>query len=437
MKHHTILITDLTAEGKGVGRLEDGRVAFIQGAIPGDRVDVKIASSHSHNPSEITFVRLTQPSPKRIEHPCPHNPLGCPASPLGVWDYQAALAWKRDHLAQVLKRIGGLPNPPIDSIIPSPQKWAYRNRIELTLQCQESAWRMGYLSAGILNPVKRCLLAAEPIQQAMAALNASLPKAIYSLHISNSMDIRLLLLDDGANRCVGILFITNQAAKLADWVNWLTQSPLKGWEIRTTPSIMTRFQKAETLASNGEVLIEHKINGIHLQSSAGAFSQANESAAASLRQIVGERLAAGSRIADFYGGWGAFAIHHALKGGSGWVLEYSSEAIETGRRAAAGANLPVTYRRVDLSKRSSLHSFNPKLDAVILDPPRKGLSDSVIQWLNAVGPRLVVYVSCHPAALARDIHRLEVYQPVSFIPVDMFPQTPDIETVATLERMMG
>ncbi|NQU04467.1 MAG: hypothetical protein HQ568_00130, partial [Calditrichaeota bacterium] len=98
------------------------------------------------------------------------------------------------------------------------------------------------------------------------------------------------------------------------------------------------------------------------------------------------------------------------------------------------AKLPIKYLRSDLNYPVSINKSHGKFDSAILDPPRDGLHRNVIKYLNGNGPRQLIYVSCHTAALARDLKELKNYTPEYFIPVDMFANTPKLETIALLQR---
>ena len=135
------------------------------------------------------------------------------------------------------------------------------------------------------------------------------------------------------------------------------------------------------------------------------------------------------------GGFGMFSLAHAIRGGRVMVVEVSQKASDAGRRFMGENRLAVTYVEQDLAYRPFRYQDMSQFDAMIVDPPRSGLHGRVLRQINTVGPRRLIYVSCHPAALARDLALLTSYTRVSLNPVDLFPQTPEVEVVAVLERV--
>jgi 23S rRNA (uracil1939-C5)-methyltransferase len=432
----TYLITDLTWDGRGVARTPDGQVIMIPGALPGDRVIAETTQPRQSEVLQGRIIKLREPSPHRIPHPCPHYTDDCSASPLGAMVYQAALDWKQHHLTETLKRIGKVPDPDIRPLIPSPNIWNYRDRIELHLLRLADAWRLAYQSRDKPIPITNCLLATKPIQSAVASLDRALKAGALDIPSSSNLHkARLLIRDNGQGGAVVVLDAgTGLGSALRDLTtNWLSQSILTGWQVCVVQRMGERQRHFKVIAAGGDQSVQVKLENHHLSLLPTTFTQVNVYLAPMLIGAVLDNLPVRGNLLDLYGGYGAFALAYALRGGSGVVVESSFGAIATGERFAEEYRLPVKFLTLDLNKPGALKSIGG-CDSVIVDPPRSGLHKSVLDWLNRNCPTRIVYVSCHPAALARDLTHLTAYRPLFFQTLDMFPNTPDVETVSVLER---
>ncbi len=432
-------IEDLSSEGRGVGRELNGRVAMIKGALPGDTVSAEIDTPRTKAPLSGTVKDILDPSPHRQEHPCPHYRDGCAASPLGAFRHQAGMEWKKRHLRENLRRIGGLRESEITDPLPSPNTWGYRERLELRLFPQEGRLRPGYRGADWLVRVEDCLLADELFRQRLKALNRALAQESFPLMRMNSKDTpRLLLRCNGRDDVVAVIFVSADDKLEIDRLGKvLDRMKLAGWQIRRVRTMKSRFFKFDTVESAGDCRIWlDSPTGKKIAVDPAVFSQANAAAGKVLLNVVLNHLPSGGRIMDIYGGYGPFALRFAQrKEGKAVVVEASGEAVRAGQGYADINNLPVDYIKADLTRSFPQLKRRGKFEAAVLDPPRSGIHRRLADFLNAEGPRRLIYVSCHPAALARDLKRLKSYRPRQFIPLDLFPHTPELETVALLDRV--
>lgn len=433
---YTYTIRDLSTDGRGVAKREDGRVVFINGALPGDTVIAQTVQSPSKGPLEGEVELMIAPSPDRIEHLCTHHKEGCPASPLGSLDLAAGMMWKEHHLRETLKRIGKVQDSVMITPLYSPLDWEYRERIELHLEWKKGKWQLGYQSRNGLRLINRCLLAMPSIQAASEKLVKALEEGRLEPPEGRwQRGIRLLLRDNGKGKHVAVLFIV--AARPFDatpFAKWLNAANLAGWQVRQIRNVKSRFLKSRVVMSSGDPTIYHTICADYLNTPPTVFSQANRSASETLLDVVSRYLPEEGLIADLYGGFGFFALNLAQEQRPFIVVESAHEAIKAGKQFAKRQNLPVEHIKGDLAGPSNLLIDFKKLAGVIVDPPRTGLHQFLATELNKNGPQSLVYVSCHPAALARDLKRLSNYEPRHFYLVDLFPQTPEMETVAVLDR---
>ncbi|MFH0883039.1 MAG: TRAM domain-containing protein [bacterium] len=429
-----LTISDLGWSGDGVARTQGGRVVLIPDTLPGDGVLARITHVPPKAPLRATVERLFSPSPQRVPHPCPHLLGGCPASPLGAYDQDSALDWKRSHLIETLRRIGRVENPSVDPVLPSPKSWRYRDRLEFHLLQAKTGLLLGYLGReGQLVPISDCLLGSVELAHVLANLREQLLSVGRIAGLAEKDELRLLLRTNGLGGVVAVVFHAGRGRIALDALSrWLESPGAAGWQIRHSSSVNGRFFASRILAEKGEVGIHHHVAHRELITGPTVFTQANTSASRLLNRIVLEELPRNGHILDLYGGFGAFALEYAAQGGSGVVIESAGEAVDAGKAFAEEHNLLVSFQILDLDqpKRLKVRGF----DAAILDPPRAGVSRALLEMLNAEGPQRLVYAACHPAALARDLTILHAYRPTRFRPVDLFPGTVDVETVAILQR---
>ncbi len=426
-------IHDLSWDGRGVSRDNGGRVVMISGAVPGDLVRAHLLSGGKKNLLSGMVKEIVTPSPDRVAHPCGHNDAGCPASPLGIWDYRAALAWKRNHLNETLRRLGGCMNPVIKETVAAPEQWGYRDRLELHLEAYGGAYRLGYISSTGFIPIGDCLLGSSAVRRGISSL-------ISAMRMSgcNPRDgmARILIRDNGHGGAVAVIFLERQLSPFFGTLQQvLEKTELAGWQIRFVREAKVRFFFSRLMAEGGDARIFHQITDLgELITDPTVFSQANHSGSALLRSRILNEIPTNGYLLDLYGGYGAFGLEYVrMKKGRALIMESSGAAVDAGRVFAKAHALPVEFVVKNLNQGVDPVALKGG-DTLLLDPPRAGASPVLIQSLNEAGPKRVIYISCHPAALSRDLKLLSGYQAESFVVIDLFPQTPNLETLATLKR---
>jgi len=429
-------VHDLGWDGDGVGRAENGRVVMVTGALPGDHILARITHTPAKGPLRAEMEKVLVASHARVAHPCKHFSTGCPGSPLGCLDFDTALDWKRDHLIETLKRVGKVENPAVDHVVPSPRSWRYRDRLEMNIVQDEWGLHIGYRGReGQLIPIHDCLLGGVALRKTLTSLRESIPGVGRMEDLAGGDALRLLLRSNGKGGVIVVIFLVGKRRPdIAPLKRWLESADCSGWQIRQVPSVNSRYFNSEVVAEDGDIMVTHRVSGGYLKASPIVFSQANEAATYRLVHHVLDEVPRDAKMIDLYGGFGMFALAHIAHGGkSAAVFESSPEAVQAGKDYAEQHSLPATYQVVDLDKAGEW-AIDPE-GVVVLDPARSGASEIVIKKINSSGAKRVIYVSCHPAALARDVVRLTAYRPVKFKPLDMFPGTPDLETVAIFERI--
>lgn len=342
-----ITIESVGYGGAGVGRLPDGRVCFVHGTLPGERILARIVKQKK-NHAEGEVVRILEAAPRRVTPKCPVYGE-CGGCALQHASYDLQLEIKTSQVRELLRRFAKLPDAPVDQILPSPAQWAYRNRISIHADRQ----RIGFFHRKSRNlvDVGHCPLASEEVN-----------------------------------------------ARLAE----LRQNPPRG---------ETRLTLRETGAPFG-------------------FSQVNTAAAELLAATVVEMCGIGEWLVDAYCGSGFFAKRLLDKFQKVTGLEWSQGAVAEAKRSATEKE---TYLpgAVENSLSRVLSEAPLAGTTLLVDPPAEGLSPDVARAILENPPARLVYVSCDPATFSRDAAKfLGRYKLSRVQPVDMFPQTAEIELAA-------
>jgi len=394
-------IEDVGYRGRGVGRHE-GRVVFVPGTIEGEKVRVRITHTHKRF-ADGQLLELLEPSPARVEPACPlalqpathagassYPCVGCAYQHL---DYAAEVAMKQGQLVALLKRIGHLEDLPLAAPVPAPEPQGYRNKITLHGGRFQGAPVLGYVGANnhsVLD-VPACGLAHDAINQRLAELRA----------------------EEG----------------------WLAS-------LRRTTTVQLRHSEADGVSESirgvkrhSAVLTERSPLG-DVQVPAGSFYQINPAVADLLFAKVQALIEASTcpSVVDLYCGVGLFSLAAGLAGKAVQGIDCDEGVIEAARQNAAARDLEgvvFDIARAEECVVPLLASIRKKETLLILDPPRTGLDKLVTEALVAAPPRELIYVSCAPDTLARDLAQLvtagyEIKQVQLF---DMFPRTACFETV--------
>ena len=353
----TLEINDLAFGGKGVGRIE-GMACFVPGVIDGEKVRVKIAKVKSRL-MEACLLEVTESSPHRIPAPCPVF-LKCGGCAYQHIDYPHQLRTKETQLREALRRLGGLTDPPVSAMIPSPEPYGYRNRI--TVHVRDG--KAGFFAQGSnrVIPVEKCLIASGEVDLGFKDLLKSRPQ-------------------------------------------------------------------------DGDFLIGEKKRY-------GGFRQVNNAVAGILKKTVREGVRPTNEpnpicelLVDAYCGAGFFA--HDLQALFTKVIgiERSIASVAMASRQAAD-NEEYLAGDVEQMLHAALSAGSSAGTVLLLDPPSEGLAELATETILERPPAKIVYVSCNPATLARDAKKLsEHYRLLQVIPLDMFPQTAEIESVSVFELL--
>jgi 23S rRNA (uracil1939-C5)-methyltransferase len=411
-KQFELRLTDMAHGGDALGRHE-GKVIFVPYAIPGEEALVEIVEDKGSY-ARAQLVEILSPSPHRVDPPCPHFGLGkCGGCQWQHIAYPAQLEFKAAVVGDQLARIGRLPDISVKRTVPSASPWRYRNHVQFSVG---DDGRLGFVATDgrRVETVEVCYLLHPILEELFAALDLELP------------ELRRLSLRAGVNTGDQMMIFETHD----------DEPPALESDLPVSCVLLLSDGIPVNLFGNN-YLIE-VVAGRRFRISATSFFQVNTAAAEELVRVVGEYLApAGNEVLlDAYCGVGTFALSLADQVGHVIGIEEDAGAVADARLNAADlANVEF----IEGSVEAVLPHLHRPIDLAVLDPPRQGCRPEVLTALIKLGPRRIVYVSCDPATLARDARRLADggYQLLEVQPVDMFPQTYHIESVALWERPTG
>ncbi len=442
-----LTIDDLAFGGEGVGRV-DGYVVFVRGGIPGDRLRVKLVEARSRF-GRAAIESVETPSPERVEAPCPYFGR-CGGCRLQHLAYPAQLAFKTKQVRDCLERLGGLGAFELRPILAAPEPYGYRNKMEFTVAEDAGAPVLGLHQAeryDVVLDIERCLLQSETMNRLLAELRCEARARRLSVYnqISGEGLLRFVSLREGrrpGEAMVNIVATTPDVEALGPVAERLAE------RVPATASVVLNVnaKKASVAVGTEEHLllgresIRESLGGLTFQVSANSFFQTNTVQAERLFGIVEAAcaLAGGETVLDLYSGTGAISLLLARR--CRWVygIEIAAAAVADAVRNARENGIEnCTFHTGEVRHvLPTLMRDGVRAEVVVADPPRAGFHPKALHALAALGPARLVYVSCNPATLARDLGDLarEGYRLEWVQPVDMFPQTPHIEAVAHLAR---
>jgi 23S rRNA (uracil1939-C5)-methyltransferase len=444
----TIAIDDLAFGGEGVGRA-GGYVVFVRGGLPGDRLTVRIVEPRARfGRAEIEAVE--EASPHRVATPCPY--VGrCGGCRLQHMAYPAQLAFKEKQVRDCLQRLGGLGECAVRPIVSAPETFGYRNKMEFTVAGPAGAPHIGLHEAeryDVVLDIERCLLQSDTMNALLDEMREQVRARHLSVYDQQSGEGLLRFVTVREGRHTGEVMANIVAAAPAVEALAPVAEALRGRVPATTSVVLNvNGKKASVAVGTEEHLlygrdhIAERLDGVTFQVSANSFFQTNTRQAERLFGIVAEAaaLTGGETLMDLYSGTGAISLLLARRCRRVYGIEVSEAAVaDAVRNAAANGIENCTFLAGEVRHvLPSLLAEGIRADVVVADPPRAGFHPKALRSLGALAPARIVYVSCNPATLARDVgdlarhgYRVEWVQPV-----DMFPHTPHIEAVAHLSKI--
>jgi 23S rRNA (uracil1939-C5)-methyltransferase len=433
-----LTVDSLAHGGNGVARL-DGYVVFVAGAVPGDRVRAVVGKAKKAY-AEARTVEVVEPSPDRVPPAADH-----PGAPWQVLPYERQLEIKAEQVREALERIGHLEGFELDPIVPAVEQWRYRNKLEYSFgEGPDGELVCGFHAPGRWDqilPLSDCLLASErsnAVREQVLAWCRAQGLSPWDRREQRGLLRNLVVREGRRSGELQVRLVTSPGSidvdSLADAVDceglfWTRQENLGETALG-----------GETTLISGSPQLREQLGGLELNISPEAFFQTNTEMAERLYAIAAEfaQLRGHERVFDLYCGIGTIGLSLAARArevvGVEIVEPAVADAIENARINDV-VNARFYAGDIRLAMRELVETAG-RPDVVVVDPPRAGLSQKVVRRILEAQPSRIVYVSCNPTTLAPNAAQMVEagYRLIRVRPVDMFPQTPHIESVALLER---
>ncbi|MDR3288043.1 MAG: 23S rRNA (uracil(1939)-C(5))-methyltransferase RlmD [Peptococcaceae bacterium] len=426
-----ISIERLTGDGWGVG-YHQGKITFVPGWLPGERGTAVIRESKK-NWQRAEPVVLEEVSSQRIQPPCPVFAV-CGGCQLQHLPYEETLRWKRVWLQETLERIGKI-QAEIKPVIAMPDSWRYRNKAVLHRQNGQ----LGYYQerSNTLAAFEDCLLLSEAMNRWIKVMREHLPTtgripSAVTLR-ENQMGRQGLILLEGLPESATAAKVGEAGAWLADLAAALNPSPPE-----FSVGMWGRSNRGSLKHVYGQRYLTVKIQDMVFEVSPLAFLQVNDLQTEVLYGKILEwaELAGSEEVWDLYCGVGTISLLLSRCAGRVVGFDIHAAAVNDARRNAQAnqcGNVEFKEGKVEWE----IVGMKTKPEVIVLDPPRAGAHPKVLEKILEVQPRRLIYVSCDPGTLARDLKLLAAggFAVVKVQPVDMFPWTGQVESMVLLSAL--
>jgi 23S rRNA (uracil1939-C5)-methyltransferase len=459
---YNIKIDSYAAEGKSIAHLEDGKVLFVEGVIPGDVINSRIVKEKK-SWAEGKLLELVQPSPDRVQPFCPHFGV-CGGCKWQMLPYEHQLRYKQQQVQDQLQRIGHVELPEMQPICGSEHERYYRNKLEFTFsasryrtdaEIKEAAGEylpkeaaLGFHAPGLFDkvvPIYTCYLQPEPTNILLNTLRQhteanALP---YYDYREQQGWLRNIIIRVGRTGEVLINLVIQhekEQERVALLEHLLANVPgITTLHYTINPKVNDSIHDLEVRKYWGKGYIEETLEDFRFKISPKSFFQTNTYQAENLYKLTREfaGLTGVETVYDLYCGTGSIGIF-CSKGAKKLIgIELIEEAVKDAYENAALNGLEhCLFFAGDVADICTDEFFDThgRPDIIITDPPRAGMHEKLVQQLLRIRAPKVVYVSCNPATQARDLQLLDSdYKVTRLQPVDMFPHTHHIENIALLE----
>ncbi len=442
-----LTIDSLAYGGNGVARL-NGFVVFVRRGLPGDTVRARVTKV-KRGYAEATTTELLSPSPERTDAPCRHYHEGCGGCRFQDLRYESQVAAKEGQVRDALARIGGVADPPLEPIVPAEEQFHYRNKLDYSFTETQRGAALGFHRAGRWDEVlevDRCWITSDlgnAIRDSVRdwAQEEGLPP--YDQAAQRGY-LRHLVVREGRNTGQALVQLVTApgdlqgADRLVAALREFPEVRSIHWAVNDSPAEVTNLP---TNLLWGEEAIEERILDLRFRVRPNAFLQTNTRMAEVLYELAIEyaRLTGSETVYDLYCGIGTIGLAMAGRALTVWGVEANEESVACAIENAGLngiTNAALFAGEVGASLEELADRAGPP-DVAVVDPPRAGLSGKALRRLARLEAPRIVYVSCNPTTLAGNVKELVCewgYALRCVRPVDMFPHTPHVESVALLDR---
>lgn len=438
---HTVYIERMAYGGYGLGKLPGGKFIFIEGAYPGELVEVVVTDEKS----DVAFgkvFKIVEKANYRRKSQCKYFGK-CGGCQLMDITYEKQLEFKTQIVKDQFKRIGKI-EVDVNPTIPSDLEYSYRNKMEFAFSFKDGKVHLG-LKARNSNEVidiDECPISPNSFNKILKVIPEIVEMSkvrIYNPKKRSGTLKHLVLRYSHSNNQTMAIFVTKTEA-------FSENKMIKSQILKSVPqinSIIHVMNSSDEIVLRGPYktlygsgVLEVEMDYEKFQIPPTAFFQNNYHIAAKMVEYVTKSLdlKGTENVLDLYAGVGTFTMRLAMLSKHVIAVESSHIAVKAGKANANINNLRnIKYEEVDTLE--FLKKFESKVDVVVLDPPRGGAGKDVCQEIKRIAPKKIAYISCDPSTLARDIAVLkENYKIMSVQPFDMFPQTYHVETVVIMEQ---
>ena len=452
-----LTIEKLVFGGRGLARI-NGFAVFVERTAPGDVVKARVYRKKKKH-AEARVVELISPSPFRVHPPCRFSGF-CGGCTWQFLQYDKQVLIKTEQVVESLEHIGGITGVSVHPAIKAKKQFEYRNKMEFSFSDRPWLLPSEFDETQIPKDIALGLHVPGTFHKVLdvdaCLLQASLGNKILS-------DVRSFVRESGippyglkSHEGFWRFLMLRHSVSYDTWmVNMVTAQGETSWVAPLAERLFSMYDKVSSVVHNvntrraaiavgeyenllaGEPVIKDKIGKFEFTISANSFFQTNTSGAESLYRIVKDYsgLTGKEMVVDLYSGTGTIPIYLSDRASRIVGIEIGESAVKDARENCNRNDVDNCHFICEDIK-VGLLSIKEKPDVVIVDPPRTGMHPDVVKTVRALAPGRIVYVSCNPTSLARDLSMLmDDYRVVEVQPVDMFPHTYHIECVAKLDKV--
>ena len=441
----TVHVEDLTHEGAGVAKV-DGYPLFIQGALPGEEAEVHVVKTlKSYGFAKLIDIKAA--SPDRVTAPCPVFDI-CGGCQIQHLSYEGQLAFKEKVVRNALARLGKLPDVPVRPAKGMENPWRYRNKSQIPFSMRDGEVTAGFYRtrSHVIADTDTCIIQSEEADRIMRGLKHEILRLgiePYDEKTHTGLLRHVIVRTGRATGEVMVVLVTRKKKlpnrdEVIQIIRGLVPEVKSVVQNINSDKTNVIFGN-ETVTLWGTDVIEDRIGDVRFEISARSFYQVNPDQTEVLyRQALDyAQLKGDETVIDAYCGIGTISLFLAQQAKSVMGVEIVPQAIEDAKRNAELNGFTNTLFEAGPAEEviPRWYKEGRRADVLVVDPPRKGCDAHLLNTILEQKPERVVYVSCNPATLARDLRILEDggYRTQEVQPVDMFPQTAHVEAVAWLK----
>ena len=446
-KMYVVDIVDIGQGGVGIGKFE-GFTVFVDGGLVKDKIKVKITKSKK-NYAVGDIVEIIEPSPYRVERKCSKELKDCGGCQIQELDYQEQLNIKTNEVKQVISRIGKLEDVVVHPALGMEEPFRYRNKAQFPIQKVDGSPVIGFYKkkSHDIIPTDQCIIQHDVNDKIIKIIKTYIRAYKVSVYDEKTHTgvLRHLVTKVGfTSKEVMVVLVAN--GRKLPYLNELASVLKENIPGFKTLVVNVNREKTNVILGNenrviyGDGKINDNIGDLVFEISPLSFFQVNPVQTEVLYNKALEYAALGENdtVFDIYCGIGTISLFLAQRAKKVYGIEIVEEAIKDAKRNAEINNLDNVEFYVGKAEDvvPKMYKQGKRANVVVVDPPRKGCDEKVLDTIVSMQPDRVVYVSCNPSTLARDLAYLneEGYKCLEVQPVDMFPHSVHIENVALIVK---